>query len=500
MLLCVIPIFEGWDEYQHVAYIQYLNEYKQRPVCQRSYVSNSLLKEAVHFPQPKYMQKQLASTGAYTYLEFYKLKTSPIYKQQHSKIPLYQAQHGNFYYSLAQYLFNFSGGIKNLASSITILRLCNLCFISLSLILCFIFFASEIKNKSQALLLMLLMSSQPLYLLNSCRVANDSLAILLGTCVIIWVLKSKYHSNIFATSFAGILLGLGILTKSINMVLIPFIFLVFLYEILIHKITVKQAVKSILIVSGITVIILIPNIYFNFTNYSTWSSMQENLVLANKGIGWIDKLKVLLDFKFIGISIFKLLVIWGTTSTWIGGWSFLHLNYISLTIIAIFLIVGVFASCKYLFLTCFKKNKLLSEDSFSVKICFLILCMSLGLIWHMLNSFLAWGHTTTNTWYACIVFPFALALLFDSIARIKVFFLNYWAWGLISIYIISEFYSLNFQMIPFYGGGKSGLNALRNISLYHPNFLDVNTYLFLNALSPIILFFIIKYWKKVEED
>lgn len=62
ILFGVLPLLEGWDEYQHIAYIQYLIEHDDQPVMHKSYVSRVLLEKLISFPQPEYMVDQVRTT------------------------------------------------------------------------------------------------------------------------------------------------------------------------------------------------------------------------------------------------------------------------------------------------------------------------------------------------------------------------------------------------------------------------------------------------------
>ena len=43
MLMCVLPPLEGWDEYQHVAYVHSMHETGRRPVYGEAVVPRALL-------------------------------------------------------------------------------------------------------------------------------------------------------------------------------------------------------------------------------------------------------------------------------------------------------------------------------------------------------------------------------------------------------------------------------------------------------------------------
>src|SRR3954447_1718024 len=71
--LCVIPPFEGWDEYQHVAYVTHILETGRPAVYGKAQVADSLLAAMIPaFPQPQHALEQLDSRlGAQDYATFW---------------------------------------------------------------------------------------------------------------------------------------------------------------------------------------------------------------------------------------------------------------------------------------------------------------------------------------------------------------------------------------------------------------------------------------------
>src|SRR4051794_30614457 len=53
VLLGVLPLFEGWDEYQHVGYVVHVAETGRPAVLGQTKVSRSLLDALEHYPQPR---------------------------------------------------------------------------------------------------------------------------------------------------------------------------------------------------------------------------------------------------------------------------------------------------------------------------------------------------------------------------------------------------------------------------------------------------------------
>ena len=69
--MSVIPPFEGWDEYQHLAYMSYLDEHNAPPVLNKSFVSRDLLKKVAEYPVSKSMFDQIGAIGAVEYKTYF---------------------------------------------------------------------------------------------------------------------------------------------------------------------------------------------------------------------------------------------------------------------------------------------------------------------------------------------------------------------------------------------------------------------------------------------
>ena len=91
-LLSILPPFEGWDEYQHVAYVAYLVEKGCRPVLgDGNEVPRSLYAGLVQYPHPRLAIEQLERIGAREYGIFYN-GGPPTARMDGKPIVLYQAQ------------------------------------------------------------------------------------------------------------------------------------------------------------------------------------------------------------------------------------------------------------------------------------------------------------------------------------------------------------------------------------------------------------------------
>ena len=227
VLLCVFPTFEGWDEYQHVGYIVYCNETGRRPWLGQADVPASLLARLPAFPHCISALRQIGSLGAVDYTTFWgraRQGNPPVAAAPAAgPIGLYQAQHGPLYYRLVGPLFESLGGVGDLKRSIGGLRLVNLILTAGSVWLALGIIARLVRDRRLTAFCGLLIATQPLFLINGVRVANDALGVFLATASIGWALNSLRRHPFASSLGLGILVGLAVLAKSVHFGLIPFI-------------------------------------------------------------------------------------------------------------------------------------------------------------------------------------------------------------------------------------------------------------------------------------
>lgn len=469
-ILCILPPLEGWDEYQHLAYIQYVLEHKSPPVFSQATVSRQLLAKVTEFPQPDLMLAFTENTGAVNYATFFHAKQPPTYQRNHADIPLYQAQHGSLYYFLMTPVWKASGGIEQFIDAITVLRLINVVFTIVSLMGCCWLLSRLVVQKTHALLMMLLIACQPLYLLNGCRVANDALAITCGTLVVLWGLQSHLHKKYLLILPIGCCLGLGMWAKSTIVALLPFVVLCMMMSVVQRKISMKQ---GLLIGSGVIGVALLtcgPQLYFNWQHYHTLFPMQEAFINAERDHTLSSLLRLGLSMNLPK----RLLVSWHN-STWIGGWSFLWLDRVSRYSVSALLTLAL-AGWSWSFLRKSARQPVFHEPYLALRCVFLIGCVSLGLGWHMIQSYAAWGESATSPSYAAVAFPFLLILTYAGATQFSNRIAMAWGRLMALLYFGAEWYNVLGQMIPFYSGGDTGGPALARLARIHPSWLGTLTF------------------------
>jgi hypothetical protein len=203
LVLSVLPPFEGWDEYQHLAYVVFLQENGRAPVLGHDTVPLTMFEALGEFPQSHFAVLQLQAIGTSEYDAFWQDHAARPRLSATVKIPLYQAQHPALYYRLAGPIFAAFGGLHHVLRSIAALRLLNVILGAAAVYMAVIAVGGVWKDRRYAYLTGLLVALNPMYLVNCTRVANDALAVMLGTGVVLLLLRPPDSRPLPASSSAS---------------------------------------------------------------------------------------------------------------------------------------------------------------------------------------------------------------------------------------------------------------------------------------------------------
>jgi hypothetical protein len=422
--MCVLPPFEAWDEYQHVAYIVHLNETGDRPWFGVSDTPASLLLELPRFPHARQALEQMGSTGALGYADYWartsdgSLEGPPSVKTP-GRIGLYQAQHGPLYYRLMAPLFEALGGVANLRASIAGLRFINLLFTAASVWIAFGIIARRVKNPSVIAFSGLLIALQPLFLMNGVRVANDALGVLLATIAIGWALDLPrilvQRRAIISLIGLGSLTGLAVLAKSVHFGLIPFIAAAWLwgtvrnYRRSRRAAEVWRAMAAAVAMSVAFVAVTQAEFRGNWKRYGTLTVMQESLINGQAGRGGIAHL--IATARAVSWRGFAE-NLWLRKSVMSGGWSWAGANQ-RMQNRHEFLALAALAGWAWWLVPASRRRPGRLFDDPSVPWICAALCLgySASLGYHTLQSQLCWGTPSTNPWYAAAAYPWFLLML-----------------------------------------------------------------------------------------
>ncbi len=418
VLLCVMPPFEAWDEYQHVGYLAYFAETGQRPVLGQAYVPVSLLSRLHSFPQSQSALRQLGGWGAVDYATFWSRANrgeppAPA-SFTHAPIPLYQAQHGSLYYRLATPLFNVLGGVGDLRKAIGGLRLVNLLLTAASVWIAFGLIKRVVRHVRLAALCGLLIATQPLFLTNGVRVANDALGVFLATVSIAVAMNLGRRHLVGSTFCLGLLVGLAVLAKTVNLGLLPFVaacWALALYrdrESERGRADTRQVLASALALLIGFVVVTQAEFLANWRQFGSPTVMQEAVANRAAGRGTADLIRT------AGVISWHKWAekLWFRDSLTSGGWSWAgkheHLRSRHEVLAGLGLL-----GWAWLILPAVRARIFgLFHDPACPLLC-LTLCLAYAgaMGYHAVQSQLCWRSIATNPWYAAAAYPWFLLLV-----------------------------------------------------------------------------------------
>lgn len=511
VVLCVLPPFEGWDEYQHVGYVERMRQGEGRPVLGEAVVPPELMARLVAFPQPHTaLADGLGQSGAVGYAAFWarydprRPETTPP-KPRPYRQALYQAQHGPLYYRLAAPWFAAAGGTGNPRASIALLRLGNLILTAAAVALVLGVLRRVVGSERLAALLVLPLACHPLFLLNGARVANDALGVLLASVAVglgLALALGRGGAGRRASWCAlalGIVTGLATQAKATNLALLPFAGACWLVAAARgHRdgsTTPGQAARAGLVLTVGLIATGLGDLAFNLAHHGLPTAMQEALVNRRNGRTSADLLRTAETFRW-GRELRRL---WTRELYFKGGWSFLRtaaqatLAYQFLAKLG--LIGWAVGGLRQLGRRSGRGRSpdagpIFSAPAVPALLGLLVLSYSAALAYHMVQSKLAWGTPTTCPWYACPALPWFLALVgaggltWWPVGRLRESF----CWSLAVVCLAGEIVGVWGWMVPTYAAGAdSTLEALRRLAVLQPTALGTATLLTATALEVALI-------------
>lgn len=492
-LMCILPPLEGWDEYQHLAFIDYLQENGRPPVSGQDYVAQPLLDEFAKWPQSSWGVDQLGKAQATTYADFWARDGHTSAVVPDAKVPLYEAQQTSLYYRLVERVYTRTGGAKRLLSTVGVLRLVNLAFLVGATVL----FADAVRTLCPEpwvqVPVLVALALNPMLLLTSVRVANDALALLSAAAVLwlgVWIWSrppaiQTVRNYIGASILLGLLTGVAVLCKATNLALLPFAACCAwvggqghawhrrlsgsFWTLFASGLALLEYVRSSLIMYGVPIPALEA-----ILNHRAGRGIKEYLAAA-ASIPWPRYLSGW----------------WISHNLWVGGWSTLgaprSLQNIYLVVMWTSLAGWLFWSWR----SWMRPRELGWGRSPSPTVPLLLLAsFSASLAAYTISSQLAWGMVQTEPWYAAPAIPM---LLLVAVGGIRLY-----PWQRVArllcvalpvVYLLTEGSGLYFIMPRAYTMAR-GAEAMHRLALLHPSWLGTRTFFMASGFVVIIAAFI----------
>ena len=496
--LCVLPPFEGWDEYQHVGYVQHVAETGEAAILGETNAPRSLLVAQAEFPQSPIGRESLRPFGLRDFSTYWTTPRDASHAVPGSPdvaIPLYQAQHGSLYYRIAAPFYALAGGVDHLKVSVGVLRLLNLGFIVAAVWLALGVVGRLVADARLAPLFGLLIATQPLFLINGVRVANDALGVLLATIVVALGLTWREDRVLLRSGLLGVCLGLAILAKAVNLGLAPFVAFCWLVVVVQGRVGWRRALGSAAVVALGSLAVCGPELYGNLTRYGALTPMVEAVLNRKNGMTSVDLLHAAQGIDWWT----KLSGVWLDDNLCKAGWSFFDAGP-RLIVRHHKLVVACLLGWLCLASPWPRRKSPVFRSATAPAAC-LTLCLSYtaALSYHMVHTKLAQGVSMTNTWYAAATLPWFLVLVAGgALSWPTRRFRPILPAMLATTFLTAESVTIWARLVPTCSGGVFGWDALERLASLQPAFFGTPTLLAALLAQPVALAVAVVLWARLE--
>ena len=502
LYLSVFPPFEGWDEYQHLAYIVHLDQNRTIPVVgPDTRVPSALRPLLVALPHSRWGGEQVKEWGGLSYADFWKATTPPAAGPDPgpSASPrLYQAQHPPLAYVLAWPLWRALKTAHPL-EAIYAIRTMNLLLVAAALVLFAAALTRLVPAFAPRVAVLALVCLHPLFFQNIARVANDAFALAAGVAAVSLLILADGRTLLTRGLLAAVCIAASIWSKQTGLTLIPALILGVPLTGWMHGVSAGRLWRVTGLVSVTLLLLVAPLWVWSYQHYGAIITTQESIELAARGPMLAALMTSLQNLEWK--ALVERLFVPGTA--WVGGWSFLPMNEMlerlhgwSWGILAAGAAVGAVAAmwrgATSGRRTLEMKAKQEAETgrlratpavTAGLAVCaFVVVGTTLGMIHHALVSNALFGGATTNPWYFMTALPFLFVLLVRGLEAIDRRIAIVAPAVLAALYVAIDLHGTWVQMPPAYAVTTDAVLQWSRLTSIHPAMLSSNLrWLFLTA-------------------
>ena len=462
-LQCIYPPLEGPDEYQHIAYLTYVEEYGQIPVPGKAIVPKSLYPHLLANPHCKHDWDQTHGIGCLQYKDFYERQAI---QTGDPNIPLYQAQHPPLYYVLASPVFARLRDTFGFRPAVYTLRIINIALAAIAMI----FLLSPVKDvfeeKRFLKLVVLAISLSPMFLVHVSRVTNDALALVFGGLAVNVLRQMSSQRYLIAkAAVTGGLVGIGVLTKMTVLCVLPAAAVYFLYFALSSRMSFRKAGLCLAAVIGCY---LIFTILYHLHNYRILGVVfPEDSTIRNIAAGR-TVFGVLAHIRISHLNDFFLRMI--KYNLWTSGWSFVMPRKIFRVSYMWFLAICIFGVVPHIISMIRRRSEKPLLHPHLVFCGLLVISSFAAAYWHALNAIVLWGVITTMSYYVMISYPAFLICVFAAARGYGKIAVPIAASFLAVLFIITEYNSLTGRAVRHWTGATDFRVMFERLASVHPVF------------------------------
>jgi 4-amino-4-deoxy-L-arabinose transferase-like glycosyltransferase len=478
----LFPLWEGYDEFSHFAYIQYLSNSQGLPIPQQSEVSTEIQDSLRLVPLPWELRGW--SSPSLTHDAYWKLPPNVRQSRESqfaalspqlahepatgSALLFWEAQQPPLYYLLLSAPFRLMSTM-GLAGRVVSMRYLSVAIASLVIPLGFLLARWVLADDQLALGVIALIAAMPELLIETSRVGNDSLSIPLYTLLVFFTVKLFDEPGRARYAWAsGVVLGCGLLTKEYFFTCLPVLTLVFAWMCWRAREHRYRIVFHGLLLGAIAAMIsgwwIVRN--YQYTGMWLWQPGEDP---ARK----VPILAVLrraseVDWHNVVHDVF-------TSHIWFGNWSFLHVRGWMYTVLwygAMLVAIGLVVYAWRVWQgSAMRDHSSISRPVHTALLMLFYFFFCLGLAYHAVLTFILFHASTSIGWYLyCTV---AIEILLVAIGLLALFQETGRQWFLPTItalFALLELYATHFLLVPYYAGliahTSDGALATFHVSLF----------------------------------
>jgi hypothetical protein len=480
----VFPLWEGFDEWSHYAFVQHFRIHATLPdsfttvsaEIRESLKLTPLPWELRNWPSPHAVHDVYWSLPAgereRRHRELENLEWNLAAVPAAQPLAIYEAQQPPLYYWLAAVLDGIASN-ANLKTRVMILRLVGILLTSVAIPL--LYFAAKLvwHDRRIALGLCALLAAMPGFLIDVARAGNECLGVTCCSLVVGAALVAlRRPESIGVHAALGCLLGLALLAKAYALAFVPLPALLAVLQSARAKGLRKKIWTNL---CGVWIVALAVSGWWYIRAWSLTGTISgEQIDAASRRLGWTEKLTQAANVNWLSAIDSA-----SFSHIWWGNWSFLNLRswmyhvFQAVVIAAVLGLVVLLAKA----LQRWRRGRPLgwfTAQFFLLVSAYTLLCV--GLAYRVLAVFVAYGLSTTMGWYLYSVVVIEILLMTLGLQAIlgRKRLPHAIVAGVASMTVL-DVYATNFLLIPYYSGvtahrlngGLSAfhLNGLRRIPL-----------------------------------
>ena len=449
-----LPVWEGFDEYGHVAVIQYVFFHHAIPNSRTASSSREIAESLKLVPSPWILRDE--TKGLLSYEAYWRLPAQDRAERQarlrslppawsaedaEPSLPLYEAQQPPLYYWLLLPVY-WSVKLLDLPTQVLVLRCVTLLLASTAVPLAFLTARRVFGTERAALGVAIVVASMPQLTIDAFRAGNEGLSIAVGSLAVLAVVSLwDKPPQLTRGAVVGLALGAALLTKAYFLALLPWATCVLIAVFI--RAGNRRGAAGWQLASALATCLLVAGWYYQrvFFLTGTLTGEQSDVAARASHVSWFEAVRVLpwrRTFDFIAVS-----------HIWLGNWSFLVVRAWMYRAIELVFVLGFLG----IVLQFTRARKSLPKSKAICALSMPSLLLLLGLFFHAVQGFRSYGKSGTMGYYLLSLVVPETVILLIGLFRLLPERAELLAVPVLAIIFNAlEQFGMTFLLLPYYAG------------------------------------------------